>query len=101
MKIRFLFACSILLLCLPATGLGQSTYGAVVGVAADSSGAVLPNATVTLTEVQTTFARTSVTDQTGAFEFQNLTQGLYRIDAELSGFQKFTTEPVLPIVRVT
>jgi hypothetical protein len=100
-KIRFLFACSILLLCLPATGLGQSTYGAVVGVAADSSGAVLPNATVTLTEVQTTFARTSVTDQTGAFEFQNLTQGLYRIDAELSGFQKFTTEPFRVEARQT
>ena len=51
------------------------------------SGAILPGANVTLTEVQTASARTSVTDPAGAFEFQNLTQGLYRIDVEL-GFWK-------------
>ncbi len=70
----------------------QSTYGAVVGNAADGSGAVLPGATVTLTEVQTSFARTGVSDSTGAFEFQNLTLGLYRLDVELTGFQKFSTD---------
>jgi hypothetical protein len=73
----------------------------VVGVATDASGAILPGATITLTEVQTTFARTSVADHTGAFEFQNLTQGLYRLDVMLTGFRKFTTEPFRVEARQT
>ena len=61
MKIRLLVTYAILAICLPGPVLGQSTYGAVVGVAYDSTGAALPGATVTLTEVQTNFERT--TDQ--------------------------------------
>jgi hypothetical protein len=101
MKIRLLVTFSILAICLPGPVLGQSTYGAVVGVATDASGAILPGATITLTEVQTTFARTSVADHTGAFEFQNLTQGLYRLDVMLTGFRKFTTEPFRVEARQT
>ena len=45
MNIRLLIFCSALLVGLPADGRGQSTYGAVVGVANDSSGAAVPGAT--------------------------------------------------------
>jgi hypothetical protein len=92
---------SIVLICMRTPALAQSTYGAVVGVAIDASGANLPGATVSLTEVQTTFARRTVTDDRGTFEFQNLTQGLYRIDVELQGFRKFTTEPFRVEARET
>lgn len=70
----------------------QSTYGAVVGVVADSTGAVIPGANVTLTEVQTAVARATVSKTNGAFEFLNLTQGLYHVEVELSGFRKFASE---------
>ncbi len=88
----WLILCSLLLASLPTSASAQSTYGAVVGIATDTGGGLLPGATVTLTEVQTTFARTTVTDSTGAFEFQNLTQGLYKLDIELASFQKFNTD---------
>jgi hypothetical protein len=42
-----------------------------------------------------------VADHTGAFEFQNLTQGLYRLDVMLTGFRKFTTEPFRVEARQT
>lgn len=71
----------------------QSTYGAVVGVVTDASGGVLPGVTVTLTEVQTNVARTAVSKENGAYEFVNLTQGLYRVECELAGFRKFESEP--------
>jgi hypothetical protein len=97
-----LIACWLVVLLLPSMVCAQSTYGAVVGVARDASGAVLPGATITLTEVQTTFVRTSVAAaESGAFEFQNLTQGLYRVDVELTGFRKFTTEPFRVEARQT
>ncbi|MEO8076011.1 MAG: carboxypeptidase-like regulatory domain-containing protein [Acidobacteriota bacterium] len=83
-----------LLICLaPAGRAAQSTYGAVVGVVTDSSDAVLPGVAVTLTEVQTNVVRTAVTKDTGAYEFLNLTQGLYRVDFVLDGFRKFESEP--------
>lgn len=85
----------------PPPAAAQSTYGAVVGAATDPSGAVLPGATVTLTEQQTNFARTSVTDDHGSFEFQNLTPGLYRLQVELSGFQTFRSEPFRVDARQT
>ena len=67
----------------------QSTYGAVVGVVTDNTGAVVPGATVTLTEVQTAVARAGVSKENGTYEFLNLTQGLYRVEVELAGFRKF------------
>ena len=79
----------------------QSTYGAVVGTALDPSSAVLPGATVTLTEVQTNFDRTTTTDSVGSFEFQNLTQGLYAVKVELAGFKTFKTEPFRVEARET
>lgn len=74
---------------LAAPASAQSTYGAVVGVVTDHTGGVVPGATVTLTEVQTAVVRVSMSKETGSFEFLNLTQGLYSVAVELSGFRKF------------
>jgi hypothetical protein len=79
----------------------QSTYGAVVGTALDPTSALLPGATVTLTEVQTNFDRRTTTDRAGSFEFQNLTQGLYTVKVELAGFKTFKTEPFRVEARET
>jgi hypothetical protein len=75
-----------------ATVSAQSTYGAVVGAVADNTGAVVPGANVTLTEVQTAVVRSTVSKENGVYEFLNLTQGLYRVEVELSGFRKFASE---------
>ena len=77
----------------PTLSAAQSTYGAVVGVVTDASGAVLPGVTVSLSEVQTNVVRSTVSKETGGYEFLNLTQGLYRVDFELQGFRKFASEP--------
>ncbi len=101
MRLRFVMTAFLICLSLARPAIGQSTYGAVVGTAADGSGAVIPGATVTLTEVQTNFARTAVSGSAGAFEFQNLTPGLYRVDVELASFQKFSTAPFRVDARQT
>ena len=85
---RFLLATSMAMVAHQGTALAQSTYGAVVGVLTDASKAVVPGATVTLTEVQTNVTRTTTTGGRGTYEFLNLVQGRYRIEAELAGFQK-------------
>jgi len=69
----------------------QSTYGSVVGTLTDANKAVVPDARVTLVEVQTNVTRTATSKEDGTYEFVNLTQGRYRVEAEKGGFQKLTT----------
>jgi carboxypeptidase family protein/TonB-dependent receptor-like protein len=69
----------------------QSTYGSVVGVVEDANRAAVAGARVTLVEVQTNVTRATTTGSDGSYEFVNLTQGLYRIEVENRGFNKFTT----------
>ncbi len=69
-------------------GYAQSTNtGTVVGVVSDQSGAVVPGATVTLTDASTNAARTTVTSNTGQYVFVNVSPSVYNITASKAGFQ--------------
>src|SRR5439155_2048133 len=80
---------SVLLLCacsLPAMAQG---VGAIGGTIADSSGAVLPGATVTLSNPLGSIGgnQSAVTDDRGAFQFLRLVPGTYTVKADLQGFR--------------
>ncbi|HEX9092633.1 MAG TPA: TonB-dependent receptor, partial [Coriobacteriia bacterium] len=68
----------------------QKTVGEVRGTVADTSGAVLPGATVTLTNVNTGYTRDVVTDGKGDFVFPVVDPGSYRVDVTLQGFRKYS-----------
>jgi hypothetical protein len=59
------------------------------GTVKDSSGAVLPGADVTVTQTDTGFTRSVVTDETGSFTIPNLPIGPYRLAVALSGFRTY------------
>src|SRR5690242_20746820 len=61
--------------------------GALTGTVKDPSGAVIPNATVTLTSVDTGQARTATTGADGVYHFNLLPPGNYRVKIESSGFR--------------
>ena len=63
-----------------------SSAGTVVGVVSDPSGAVVPNATVTMTDKATSAKRTTMTNQTGAYVFVNVPPGTYDITINQPGF---------------
>ena len=67
---------------------GQSAQAAISGVIADTSGAVLPDARVTVTEVNTGFSRETRTDQSGRYSLPLLPIGTYRLVAEAEGFRR-------------
>src|SRR5262245_16846807 len=54
---------------------------------ADRTGALIPGVTVTATNTQTGVVTTSLTNETGAYNFISLQPGVYKVSAELSGFQ--------------
>jgi hypothetical protein len=81
---RFLF----LLLGLASWVAGQTTLGSFTGRVQDPSGAAVPSAHVTATNVSTGFAFKTVTNQAGAFSLQQLTLGAYEIAVEAQGFRR-------------
>ena len=68
----------------------QTNLGRLAGTAFDTSGAVLPGATVTATNVGTNAVQTTTTSSSGAFLFPQLTPGTYKVTIELSGFKTAT-----------
>jgi len=75
---------------------GNITNGSISGHVTDSSGAGLPGVTVSATNAATGLNRTEVTDNSGAYQFNLLPPGKYRVDAELAGLGKAS----LPSVTV-
>ena len=76
----------------PTMAWAQATRGSLVGTVTDTSGAGVPGATVTITEVSTNIVTSGVSNENGAYTFPNLKDGLYRVAAELTGFKKIVRE---------
>ena len=64
----------------------SGSAGAVRGAVTDPSGAVIPNASVHLTDKVSGFDRTTTSDATGQFVFSNVPFNPYTIDASAKGF---------------
>jgi hypothetical protein len=77
-----------------AQGGGASVTGSINGRVADSSGAVLPGVTATVTSPSMMGAQTSVTDANGTYRFPALPPGTYTITYELSGFNTLKRENI-------
>src|SRR5215831_5770734 len=78
----------LLTLLLPAA-YPQSSTGSVRGTVRDQSQAVVPNASVTLTNIATNISSKTLTNETGFFVFPVLTPGSYRIEVAVPGMQKY------------
>jgi Carboxypeptidase regulatory-like domain len=66
----------------------QTNTGQISGTIKDTSGAVLPGVTVTLTNTNTNISQTAVSGPAGTYVFTNLPVGTYSVAAELQGFKK-------------
>src|SRR2546425_868051 len=79
-------ACSALLAAAPAAG--QVSTGEIFGKVADTTGAVLPGATVTITSPALIQSQSVVTAASGGYRFPNLPVGTYAVSFDLTGFKK-------------
>jgi hypothetical protein len=69
-------------------GYVASSNATVAGAVTDPSGAVIPGATITVTNTSTSEARTTVTNNEGRYAVDKLSPGSYRIEAQAQGFTK-------------
>lgn len=73
---------------------GQTFYGSVVGTVTDASNSAVPAANVTLINVGTNDRRTGTSEESGSYQFLNLTPGQYRVEVEKTGFRRFIRDAI-------
>src|SRR4051812_15966672 len=76
-----------LLVTFTATAALAQATAQITGTVTDSSGGVLPGASVTATQTDTGFKREVVTDASGLFSFPGIPVGPYQLDVALAGFR--------------
>ena len=86
---RFLGLVLLLTLLLPCAMAAQEITGSISGSVHDQSGAVIPNATVVATRVETQTAFPTKTNAAGLYTFPSLPIGTYGIIATATGFQQY------------
>src|ERR1035437_5910094 len=82
-----------------AQGVGAS--GDIQGTVTDPSGALVPKATITVTDPQTGLQRTAVTDATGQFRVPNLAPATYDVSVRVPGFANAVRKGVVVSIGQT
>jgi hypothetical protein len=88
------------LLALPPSLRGQEN-ATINGTVSDSSGAVVANAQISLTNTATGVVRKEVSNSVGAYRFGNVGIGTWNLDATAPGFQKYTKTGIVVNVSQT
>src|ERR1700735_5580334 len=70
----------------------QAVYGTIFGTVSDPTGAVIPNATVTVTDISKNVSVTAHSNASGDYRVENLIPDAYRVEATAQGFNQGTVE---------
>ncbi len=77
----------------------QETTGSVIGTITSEDGATMPGVTVTISDADTGFERTTVTNTAGEFRFVALQPATYGLQATLDGFQTYKRDIAVSLGR--
>ncbi len=91
-----LLALSLLLsLGLASVSFGQAVYGSIFGSVTDATGAAVPNATVTITNLGTNASETTKTNASGNYNQTRLIPGKYRVKIEAPNFKAAVIDSIV------
>lgn len=88
-----------LVLLFGATLAAQSPLGSILGTVKDPSGALIPGAQVSITNLDRNFKRSAPANNLGEFEFTLVDPGPYRVEVEAKGFKKYVQTNVVLLQR--
>ncbi len=95
-RVRFFVAIlAVLVLCCPFVGRAQELTATLSGTVTDASGAVIPNAQVTISLNGVNATRVVQADATGYFTAPNLQAGTYSVTVVAQGFETFKSKNVV------
>ena len=102
-RAKFAICLSLLALlaaCVPQAAWSQET-STITGAVTDPSGAVVPNAAVTVTQLETGVKQDTVTNSAGLFAIPGLAVGHYTLTVTAAGFSTFQTTGITVNAAVT
>jgi len=100
-KFAVKLVCLLTILAVSSPLKAQSFYGSILGTVTDTSGAVVPDATVTVTNVGTNEAQTVRSNAGGQYSIVNLVSATYNVEVMKAGFKRFLSAQVTVEVAAT
>src|SRR5208282_2664852 len=88
------------LILLASFSFAQSSTGTIQGSVADATGAVVPNASVTVTSLSTNRTITVQSSGDGLFSFPTLDPGPYKVEVKETNFETTTQQVTLQTAQV-
>ena len=98
LELRAILVVTVLLTSAPAWAQATAELN---GRVTDESGGVLPGVTVTVTQTDTGFTRSVVTEANGLYVVSNLPTGPYRLEVSLQGFRTYAQTGIVLQVAAT
>jgi hypothetical protein len=99
--VRLFKQLSIIAVCIVALFLAAKSHAQISGTASlqgtitDATGAVIPNATIALTETSTQVKHAAVSDGSGLYSFPNVPIGTYGLEVQEPGFETYTRSNIV------
>ena len=99
-SIKLLFSYGLLFFAVLAFGFvqtraqSQALNGQIEGVVTDANGAALPNASITVRNIETGFERKITSDESGVYRAPLLPLGTYRVTVELANFKRLIRDGI-------
>ena len=93
-RMSLLAALALLMVLSPTYAAAQATTARLVGTVTETTGAVIPGASVVATNLDTGTRRDAITNDEGDFVIPNVPIGRYEVAAELAGFKRVVRSPV-------
>src|SRR6266849_4141942 len=84
----------VLIIFFAGTAIHAQTSGAISGAVHDATGAVVPGAAVTATNIGTNQSRSATSDSAGQYVLPLLSLGEYRVRVEKEGFAPFVQQRI-------
>ncbi len=84
---------------LAVSALAQTTFASITGTVTDPNGAVVPNAAVEATHLESNFKTNVVSNESGVYTLAQLREGVYTVRAAHQGFQDYVAQDLRLVAR--
>ena len=79
----------------------QAFFGSIVGTVSDGTGAVVPGAQITLTDIATNEKHVATADKAGDYQFVSLVPAVYRVEVDMVSFKRYIRDNIIVDVNTT
>src|SRR5215472_15173974 len=97
-RLRYIYVLIFLVCATALPSRPQAVNATLLGTISDASGAVVPDAKITVTETQTGVNRNLQSNESGYYALPNLPPGIYAVAVEAPGFKKETRKKINVLV---